>query len=65
MENISLWIRLTLRVNETYYPPDAEFWKKEIRIGWFSNLMSDTISYRENVVNAGSYRLRAVTPFAV
>lgn len=30
-----------------------------------SDLMSDTISCRENVVKAGSYRLRAVAPFAV
>lgn len=29
------------------------------------DLMSDTISCRENVVNFGSYRLQAVAPFAV
>ena len=30
-----------------------------------SDLTSDTISCRENVVNSGSYRLRAVAPFGV
>lgn len=29
------------------------------------DLTSDTISCRENVVNSGSYRLRAVAPFGV
>ena len=33
---VSLRIRRTLSFNETFYPSDAEFRKKEIRIGWFS-----------------------------
>lgn len=44
---------------------EEELLEDDAEGGYSSDLTSDTISCRENVVNSGSYRLRAVAPFGV